>query len=332
MAANKSKPEGFRLTEYLIFGAVTLVVAILCVALGSVNVPLSEFMKSVIIMTIRLPRVLCVALAGASLSVGGAAMQGLLKNPLADGTTLGVSGGASLGAVLAIALGLSIPGFPFAGTVLTAMLFAFISIITVLALAYKLDFSLSTNTIILLGVIFNMFVSSITSLLVTFAGEKVKTIVFWTMGSFAGCTYGNAAMLLGALVLFGGLLMLQTRELNAFAVGEDNARNIGVNVRQVKLLVLICVSALIGVCVSISGTIGFVGLVTPHMIRMVVGPNHKRLLPASAFGGAIFLMLSDLAARTFLNPRELPIGIITSFVGALLFIWIFYSSSKGGRR
>lgn len=322
------KREGFRAGEYIIFGAVTLAIMALCVCIGSVNVPLSEFANSVIIKTVRLPRVLCVALVGASLSVGGAAMQGLLKNPLADGATLGVSGGASLGAVLAMAFGITIPGIPFAGSVVMSMALAFASLVIVLSLAYKLDYSLSTNTIILLGVIYSMFVTSITSLLVTFAGEKVRDIMFWTLGSLSGSRYRDAIMLAAALLIFGGILLAKSRELNAFAIGEDNARHVGVNVRGVKFTVLICVSALIGVCVSVGGTIGFVGLVTPHMLRMIVGPNHKRLLPASVFGGASFLMLADLIARTLLNPRELPIGVITSFVGALLFVWIFYTSRR----
>jgi len=125
---------------------------------------------------------------------------------------------------------------------------------------------------------------------------------------------------------------LHARELNAFAVGEDNALSVGVNVRRVRLAMLVCVSAVIGVCVSIGGTIGFVGLVTPHMVRMLTGPNHRRLLPASLFAGAVFLLLADLAARTLMNPLELPIGVVTSFVGALAFVYIFYSSRKGKNR
>ena len=126
------------------------------------------------------------------------------------------------------------------------------------------------------------------------------------------------------------MIFFTARELNAFAVGEDNARTIGVNVKRVKLTVLICVSALIGVCVSIGGTIGFVGLVTPHIMRMITGPNHKRLLPASAMGGATFLLLSDLAARTLLSPLELPIGVVTSLVGAVVFVFVFYRSRRMG--
>lgn len=338
--------ETFSPVLYLIFACVTAVILILCVCLGSVNIPLHETLRifsdalsgrspvgsdATILLTVRLPRVLCVALVGAGLSLCGAAMQGLLKNPLADGSTLGVSSGASLGAVIAIAFGVTIPGLPFAGTMILAMLFAFLSLLLILGLAYRLDSSLSTNTIILIGVIFSMFVSSILSLIVTFASDKVKQITFWTMGSLQGSTYADAKILLAADVVFGLVLLLRAQELNAFSVGEDNARSIGVDVRRVKLTVLIAVSALIGVCVSVSGTIGFVGLVTPHMTRMIVGPNHKRLLPASLFAGACFLMLSDLAARVILRPLELPIGVVTSFIGAIAFIIIFCRSRKGGR-
>jgi iron complex transport system permease protein len=257
-------------------------------------------------------------------------MQGLLRNPLADGSTLGVSAGASLGAVIAIAFSVSVPALSLVGTVSMAMLFAFLSLIIILSLAYKMDASLSTNTIILIGIIYSMFMNSIISLVITFAGERVKHITFWTLGSFAGTSYANALTLLIALLIFGTAILCYARELNAFAIGEDNARHVGVHVKRVKMIVLICVAGLIGVCVSVSGTIGFVGLVIPHMTRMLVGPNHRRLLPAVLFAGAVFLLLADLAARVLLRPLELPIGVVTSFVGSIAFIYIFYRSRKGG--
>lgn len=340
----KRDTESFHPWEYALFALATLGMLIVCVCVGSVNIPLKETASVVwnaiwklpmpegssesIILSSRLPRVICVAFVGAALSLCGGAMQGLLKNPLADGTTLGVSSGASLGAVIAITFGITIPSLPFAGTVVMAMLFAFLSLIIILSLAYKLDFSLSTNTIILIGVIYSMFVSSILSLIITFASDKVKHITFWTMGSLQGTSYQNALVLLVSLAVFGGAIMCKTRELNAFAIGEDVARNIGVDVRRVKLLILVCVAALIGVCVSIGGTIGFVGLVTPHMIRLIVGPNHRRLLPASLFAGAVSLMFADLVARILLNPLELPIGVVTSFIGSIVFVYIFYRSRK----
>lgn len=340
MILKPSSREGLGIGIYLLLSAAVLATALLCICVGSVSIPVSETLTvigkallqktadSPIILSVRLPRVICVALSGAALSLSGVAMQGLLKNPLADGSTLGVSSGASLGAVVAIAFGITLPGLPFAGTTVLAILFAFLSLLLILTLAYKMDYTLSTSTIILIGVIFSMFVSSILSLIITFAADKIKSITFWTMGSLSGSTYENALVLLGALILFGGMIFFHAGELNAFAVGEDNARNIGVNVRLVKLLVLIAASGLIGVCVSVGGTIGFVGLVTPHIARMVVGPNHKRLIPASLFGGSIFLMLCDLVSRVLLSPRELPIGVVTSFIGSILFIVIFYQSRR----
>ena len=340
----KKTTERFRWYEVACFGVVTLLTLVVCVCLGSVNIPLADAfsvvwkaiwglpipdgMSSNIILALRLPRVLCVALSGAALSLCGAAMQGLLRNPLADGSTMGVSSGASLGAILAILLGVSFPALPFAGTMLMAMLFAFLSLVLILFLAYVLDRTLSTNTIILIGVIFTMFVHSLISLLITFAGDKLRTITFWTMGSLSGSSYVNALTLGIALLLCGGVLLGLARELNAFSLGEENARHLGVSVKGVKLTVLVAVSALIGVCVSIGGTIGFVGLVVPHMTRLLVGPNHRRLLPASLFGGAIFLMLSDLCARMILRPTELPIGVVTSLIGSVAFVLIFYRTRK----
>ena len=255
-------------------------------------------------------------------------MQGLLRNPLADGSTMGVSSGAALGAVIAMAAGFTLPGTGYGGVMVTAMAFAFGSLVLILSLAYALDNSLATHSIILIGVIFTMFISSIISLVVTFASDHTRSLNFWTLGSFSGVNYGQAKLLALALAPCGGVIMRYSHELNAFAVGEDNARHVGVNVKRVKLVILITVSALIGVCVSISGTVSFVGLVMPHIARMLVGPNHKRLLPASLFAGAIFLLLADLAARTLFSPIELSIGVVTSLVGAVAFVIIFYRTRK----
>lgn len=324
---------------------VLLMTMLLCVCAGSVPLSPGETLQilwrgltgteaggsgEAIILRVRLPRVLCVALTGASLSLCGAAMQGLLRNPLADGSTLGVSSGASLGAVLAIVLGMQFPGLPFAGTMVMAMLFAFGSLALILTLAYALDRSLATGTIILIGVVFSMFVSSLMNLLITFAGEKIKSITFWTLGSLSGSTYVNALTLLLALTVCGGVLLALGGALNAFALGEEQAQHLGVSVRRVKLTVMVAVSMLLGVCVSIGGTIGFVGLVIPHMVRLVLGPDHRRLLPASMLAGAVFLLLADLVGRTLLSPIELPIGVVTSLVGAVAFLVIFYRSRKRG--
>ena len=344
MKNSPQKEGGLGFGSAALWTGLTLITFVACISLGSVNIPLRDVWNAVfggevsretyrsIIWWTRLPRVLCAGLMGAALSLCGAAMQGLLRNPLADGSTLGVSSGAALGAALSIVLGISAPGLETAGPAAMAMLFAFGSLIVILALAWGIDRSFATHNIILIGVVFTMLVSALLSILITFSGEKLRSITYWTMGSLSGKSFEQAAALLGGLVLFGLPLLLQSRELNAFAVGEENAVHIGVPVRRVKLTVMICASALIGICVSIGGSVAFVGLITPHMVRLAAGPNHRKLLPLSAFAGAVFLMLADLAARSLLSPLELPIGVVTSLIGAVTFIAIFYRSRKGGVR
>lgn len=339
------KSRSLNFIDYLIFAIILLAVLFICVALGSVGINFGNTIKifsnaitgapqgalassADIILSVRLPRVLCVACVGAALSVCGAAMQGLLKNPLADGYTLGVSSGASLGAIIAIAFGLTVNITSLPGTMVMAVIFAFGSLVIILALAYRFDSSLATNTIILIGIIFSMLASSISSFIITFAGEKIKSITFWTLGSFSASSYSKALILVIAVVICGVFICLHADELNAFSIGEENARSIGINVRRVRFSILIAASILIGICVSVCGTIGFVGLVVPHIIRLVTGPDHRKLLPASLFFGAVFLLLSDLIARCILSPRELPAGVVTSLVGSVVFIIIYFRSRK----
>ena len=322
--------------------------AVICIGAGSVYIaprdtirtvwnaltgqPVPEGVSGPIILSVRIPRVFCAALTGAALSLCGAAMQGLFRNPLADGGTLGVSSGGALGAAVAIVLEISIPGIPLAGSLVMSMLFAFGSLMMILSMAYGMDRSLSTHTIILIGVIFSMLASALLSLLFAFAGDKLKSVTFWTMGSLSGRNMTHVLILAAGTLLFGGMLLYRSRELNHFALGEENARRVGVPVRKVKLEILIAVSALIGVCVAVGGSIAFVGLIVPHMVRMITGPNHRKLLPASMLAGAVFLMWTDLLARTVISPVELPIGVVTSLIGAVTFAAIFRSSRKGGKR
>ena len=342
MKRSLSKEDGLASGTAALWTGLALLIFVVCVSLGSVNIPLRDVWSSVfggevsretyrsIIRWTRLPRVICAGLMGAALSLCGAAMQGLLRNPLADGSTLGISSGAALGAALSIVLGITVPGLENAGPAAMAMLFSFGSLVLILTLAWGIDRSFATHNIILIGVVFTMLVSALLSILITFSGEKLRSITYWTMGSLSGKSYEQAAILMGALIVFGTPLFLQSRELNAFAVGEENAVHVGVPVRRVKLTVMICASALIGICVSIGGSVAFVGLIIPHMIRLAAGPNHRTLLPLSVFAGAVFLMLADLTARSILSPLELPIGVVTSLIGAVTFIAIFYRSRKGG--
>ena len=318
-------------------------VFMLCLCLGSVPIAIRETLNvlrgaltgavrddyiAVILLRRRLPRILCAGLIGASLSLSGAVMQGLLRNSLADGSTLGVSSGASLGAAVAIVTGFSVAMGNLTGTTLMAILFAALSLAGVLGLAYALDKSLSTQTIILLGVVYGMLVSALLTLLITFSGEKLRTITFWTLGSLGSVSWASVALLTGAFIVFGAILLPHAAVLDLFALGESRAVHLGVNVRRTKVVCMAAVCALCGVCVSVGGGIGFVGLVTPHMARLAVGPSHKRLLPACVVGGANFLMLCDLAARALFSPLELPIGVITSIIGAAVFIALY---AKRGR-
>lgn len=334
------KIDRFKFHHYLIFGIVLLLGMIVSLGIGSVSIPINEIFiiliskikneevvsaASSIILAVRLPRVITTALVGASLALSGAAMQGLLRNPLAEGGTLGVSSGAALGAVIAIAYNIRIPGIPFGGTVAMAIIFAFISILIILSLSYKLDFSLSTNTIILLGVIYSMFASSVRSFIIVFSTSKLESITSWSLGSLAGSTYEGALIIFLVLGIFGTVIISKSKELDAFAISEENAAHIGVDVRKVKLVIMVSISAIIGVSVAFSGSIGFVGLIIPHIMRRLVGPSHVKLLIVTAVGGSLFLLFADLIARTVLSPIELPIGVITSFIGSILFVYIYYS-------
>ena len=244
----KAISDRFSWRTYVLFILALISVMLLCICVGSVSIPLKDTLTAMwntlwglevpagisknIILNVRLPRVLNVALVGAALSLCGAAMQGLLRNPLADGSTLGVSSGAALGAVIALAFGIGVPGVTHGGVMVMAMVFAFLSLVLILSLAYVLDRSLSTNSIILIGVIFSMFASSVINLIISFAEDHIKSITFWTMGSLSGTNFGHVRILVIAVLICGTIILRYARELNAFAIGEDNARNIGINVRR----------------------------------------------------------------------------------------------------
>lgn len=325
------KPNLKNIFGFVLAAVLMIAVFFVCVFLGSTGFSLGGD----IVSEVRLPRVIAVAIIGAALSVCGAAMQGLLRNPLADGTTLGVSSGSSLGAVIAICATSSAPWISdaFGGitTVVGAMIFGMLSLLFIMWLAYKVDSRLSTNTIILVGVVFSMFASALISLLVALFPETAKTVTFWTMGSTASVSYTDCLLLLIVFIVCGVILLFRSNELNTFAIGEDNATHLGVNVQRTKMIIMVAVSILIGACVSVSGTIGFVGLVVPHIGRLIVGPNHKKLLPFSIIFGSTFLMLCDLFCRTILAPRELPIGVVTSLIGAIVFVTIFIKNRKGSK-
>jgi iron complex transport system permease protein len=299
--------------------AMTIIKVIAAEILPFISLENTDTMHSNIIMNIRLPRVLLAGLVGASLAIAGAAFQGLLRNPLADPYTIGVSSGASLGAVLTLFLGLSIP---FAGMFtlpLFSILFSFLTIFAVLLFARNIERSMKVETIILTGIIFSSFLGAFISLMIALTGEELRQIIGWLLGSVSMRGWAYIKIIIPFFLIGAILLLVNSKELNAMSFGEDKAQHIGVDVQKRKMMILIAGSILTGAAVAVSGTIGFVGLVIPHLTRLLWGPDHRHLLPLSILMGAGFLIIADLVSRTIIAPTELPIGVITAIIGAPAF-------------
>lgn len=321
---------------YFISAAI-LLLSIWCgVSIGSVSVPVSTLWDAEadptaysILWNIRMPRVLLAALVGASLAIAGAAFQGLMKNPLADPYTLGISSGASVGAVFTLFFGVSIPVLGLFTLPVFSMAGALATLIVVMGFAKMVDRSMKMETMILTGIIFSSFLGSCISLMIALTGEELRSIMGWLLGSVSMRGWPYVKMILPFVILGAGILWLNRRELNAMIYGEERAKYLGVDVGRSKRFVLIGGSMLTGAAVAVSGTIGFVGLVVPHMIRMLTGADHRHLLPLSFINGASLLVICDLVSRTVIAPTELPIGVITSFIGAPVFAYIFFMQRKG---
>ncbi|RFU68001.1 iron ABC transporter permease [Bacillus sp. V59.32b] len=320
------------------------------ISIGTVSVPISYILKIIgqeafhlpvagqidpmyanIVMNIRLPRVILAGLVGASLAVAGAAFQGLLRNPLADPYTLGVSSGASVGAVVTLFFQISLPGIGLYTLPLFSITAAFVTIFIVLLFARKIDRSMKIETIILTGIIFSSFLGAFISLMIALTGDELRQIIGWLLGSVSMRGWEYIQIMLPFFIIGSLLLIISSRELNAMSFGEEQAQHLGVNVQKRKLLLLTAGSILTGAAVAVSGTIGFVGLVIPHLTRLLWGPDHKHLLPLSILIGGGFLILADLVARTVISPTELPIGVITALIGAPVFAVILVKR-RGERR
>jgi iron complex transport system permease protein len=317
---------------------------ILGVSIGSTSIPFSSIISSfsdalfktdyvptdiqTIVMNIRVPRVMLAGLVGASLSLAGVAFQGILKNPLADPFTLGVSSGASVGAVVVLFFQISLPFVTYFTLPVVSILFGFGTLILLLLFVRKLDRSLNVETIILGGIIISSFCSALLSLFITFSNNELRAVIGWLMGNIGGRGIQYSLSLLPFLSISFLLLFSQNRQLDAMTFGSTNAKHIGIDVKKSTYLILLTGSILSGAAVAVSGTIGFVGLVVPHFTRTMVGPLHKKLLPLSMINGAIFLIGSDILSRVVLAPRELPIGVITSLIGAPIFALILLSLKR----
>jgi iron complex transport system permease protein len=315
---------------------ILLISTLITISIGSVPIPLGTTVKILIdqlpvvdidrtwnsiqediILSLRLPRVFLAMIVGAMLGTAGIAFQGVLRNPLADPYILGVSSGAAVGAAGAILFinpssflaNAAIPLFAFLGAILSLL------IVFGIAWQRKRD----TVSLILAGVVVQSFLGAVLSFTITISGTKLRTIVFWMMGSLAATNWREVLFLIPYLV-FGFLLIYAFyRNLNILSLGEQAAQHLGMNVEGIRVILLVAASLLSAAAVSVVGIIGFVGLIVPHIIRLLVGPDHKVLIPASCLAGAIFLLWSDTIARTVIPSMEIPIGVITALAGAPFF-------------
>lgn len=312
--------------------AVVLAAAVaLGVAFGPVSFPVGQTLGALVgrpvpvlvhtvVWDLRLPRVIVAGAVGMGLGVAGTVLQGIFRNPMADPAILGVSAGAGLGAVIAIYAGLAaaslwlLPGVAFAAALVTAAL--------VYGLATR-GGRTPVLTLLLAGIAVGSFLSSAIGLVLILAhAVQIQTMLLWLLGSFDGETWAQVEVTVPLIVLGSAACLLFARELNILATGEESARGVGVPVEWTKRILLGLSALVTAAGVAVSGTIGFVGLMVPHMLRLIVGPEHGRLLPASALGGAAFLILADLVSRLLIRPAEVSVGVITSFLGAPFFIYL----------
>jgi iron complex transport system permease protein len=280
-----------------------------------------------IIIKLRLPRIILAGLVGMGLSVSGAAFQGMFKNPMADPYVLGVSSGAALGATLSLLFGF---GASFSGVGATTLM-AFAGAMLTMAIVYsiaKVGGKVPIVSLILAGISVSYLLSSVISLMMIFNRTQIEKIIFWLMGSISAASWTEVKLLLPFVLIGTILISIFARDLNIMLTGDETAKGLGIEVEKVKKILLVITSLIVGASVSVSGIIGFVGLIVPHTVRLLIGPDNRVLIPFSAILGAIFLIVSDTIARTIIPPTEIPVGAITSVFGAPYFIYLLVKSKK----
>ena len=317
----------------MMMGPVMIKPAALLAAAGELFSGIPSTQEGLILFAIRLPRVLLAALVGVCLAVCGTAMQGLFRNPLADPSLIGVSSGASAGASLMIVLGggALLQGGQFAGLSLVAV-GAFVGGFLAVLLVYRLATSTtgtSVATMLLAGIAISALAGALNSLFSFVADdEMLRRISLWQMGSLDAANWPRVWIAALAVVIVMTIMPRQAAALNAFLLGESEARHLGINVDVVKRKLIVMTALAIGIAVAVAGTISFVGLIVPHMVRLVIGPDHRYLVPASAMLGAILLVLADAVARVVVAPSELPTGILTALLGTPFFFSLLVQKRK----
>ncbi|MFJ7496764.1 FecCD family ABC transporter permease [Streptomyces sp. NPDC097727] len=336
-------PKSVLRSPPVVIGVLTvllLAAAVAGLALGPVRIPPGEVLRTVlggertgayptIVWEVRLPRVLLGAVVGAGLALSGTVLQALVRNPLADPFLLGASSGASAGAAVVVVLGVGAGAATDVALPIAAFAGSMAALVAVYAMARR-GGTMTTGRLILAGVAIQYVLSAFTSLILVLSSraEHVRTILFWTLGGLGGARWDQLA--LPALVLGVGavLLISLARPLDLLLTGEEGARSLGLDPGRFRGGAFVLVSLIVGVLVAYSGAIGFVGLMIPHAARLIVGASHRRLLPVAALGGAVFLLLADLLARTVAAPEEIPAGVITALVGGPFFLWLLRRSSR----
>ncbi len=288
------------------------------------KIPQSHF---IIILKVRLPRVLLGVLVGAALSSVGAAFQGMFKNPMADPYVIGISSGAALGASIIIISGLNISLLKLSSVSIGAFLGAMISTFIVYFIS-KIKNKVPINTLLLSGIAVGQLFTAIMSFLMVIHTKDVNKIIFWTLGSFSSKGWDELIPITVPVLFSIAVLNFFSRDLNVMLTGEESARSMGIEVERVKLTILVICAFMTAMVVSVSGIIGFIGLIIPHIIRLVIGPDHRILLPSSALVGGIFMIFADTIARTIISPTEVPVGIITAMFGAPFFLYLLLKKKK----
>ncbi|RAV12950.1 FecCD family ABC transporter permease [Paenibacillus contaminans] len=327
--------------------ALLLFSIVVSLSLGSANLPLSEVWRillnkipglgslitpdwqttsETIILKVRLPRLALALVVGAALAVAGAGFQGVLRNPLADPYTLGVATGASVGASVII-----LTGMQTALGQWTVPLVAFVTGILTLVIVFRLAGTqgvMRLETLILSGVVVQAFLGAFVSFMVTLSKSVVNEILFWQMGSVAMRGWSYSGVVLPYLLVGTAILLYFGRSLNLLALGERQAAHLGVNVSRTRLVVLIVSTLMTAAAVSVSGVVAFVGLVIPHLVRLVVGPDYRLIIPLSTIVGSVYLIWADTLARLVLSPKDIPLGIVTALLGAPFFAYLLSRQKK----